>query len=365
MVDVSILIPHYNNPKILAPCLESLCGLEQGTPTHTVTVIDDGSTDNSVEWIHENHPEVEAIERSENGGFIAAISEGVHNTAGEILVFLNNDTRVEAEWLTRLVDPLLSGKVAGATGSILMDWEGERALFKGGSLNYLGFGFEDRGELPNSDGDLVPLLFVCGGAMAIPRRLYFDTGGFDESYVSLYEDLDLGWRLNLLGYGCFLAPGSRVAHRGHASYGKQSFERKASHYIGNSLRTVFKNWDGRDHLERMELVVTLAQARERVCLMGEDLRKGFWQRFGSWLGGQASSGPIVDSLVREEERTRSLATKRKWIQERRKTSSSELFQRFVPNPTRGWFYDEEQNRLLEEKGYWELERRMYAKYGPL
>jgi len=359
---VTILVPHYNNPNILAPCLESLARLEPSSPNHEIVVVDDGSTDDSVVWIRENHPGISVVECGENRGFVGAVRKGIESTTGEILVFLNNDTRAEPDWLTQLVNPLIEGEVSGATGSVLTDWTGERALFKGGSVNYLGFGFEDQGELPDPESSPIPLLFVCGGAMAISRKTYDQCGGFDETYGSIYEDLDLGWRLNLLGYDCCLVPGSRVAHRAHTSLGRESFERKARFYLGNSIRTVFKNADEKDHLKRIELVVTLAQARERVCLLGENLEAGFWDRIGSVFGARPST-PLVDSIVREEERTRSLASKRAVIQAAKKVSSRDLFRRFVPNPTRGWFYDQEQNRLMEDKGYWKYEQKMYERYG--
>ena len=365
MPDVSIVIPHYNRPEIIGPCLKSLRNMDSNSPAHQVVVVDDASTDSSVAWIKEHHPEVNLTECEQNLGFVGAIQKGIDRAEGEVLVFLNNDTRVEREWLKRLVDPLLSGRIDGATGSLLLDWEAKKALFKGGSINYLGFGFEDQGEIPDPASESYPLMFVCGGAMAIPRKLYKETGGFDPSYGSIYEDLDLGWRLNLMGYECHLIPGSRVAHRAHASFGHKSFEAKARYYIGNSLRTVFKNGDETGHLERIELTVTLAQARERVCLLGENLTRGIWGGFGSLFGFNRVATPIVDSLVREEESSRDLAAKRKSIQEARRVSSRDLFERFVPNPTRGWFYDQEQNRLLEEKGYWEYERSMYKRHGLL
>lgn len=363
MPTVAILIPHYNDPKILEPCLDSLGKLVADSPSHQIVLIDDASTDNSAEWIEKNHPEVKLVRREENGGFVAAIESGIENSDSEILVFLNNDTRVEPDWLKNLVEPLLSGQVKGATGSLILDWEGTQATFLEGTINYLGFGFANRGEIPQPDAAAIPLLFLCGGSMAVSRRLYKEVGGFDRSFSSIYEDVDLGWRLNTLGYECRLIPSSRVYHRDHVSFGRIGYEKKAHHYIGNSLRTLFKNSDEKNHLKRIELAVTLAQARERVTLMGESLKKGFLEKIGGFFQTQGRSTPIVDALVSEEERTRELAERRKFLQAGRKRSAEELFERFVPNPTRGWYYDEAQNRLLEEKGYWELEREMYERYG--
>jgi GT2 family glycosyltransferase len=363
MPSVAILIPHYNDPKILESCLDSLGNLSSESPSCQILLIDDASTDDSAEWIEKNHPEVELVRREENGGFVAAIESGIENSESEILVFLNNDTRVEPEWLKNLVEPLLAGKVEGATGSVILDWEGTQATFIEGTINYLGFGFANRGEIPKPEAPPIPLLFVCGGAMALSRRLYKEIGGFDRSFGSIYEDLDLGWRLNTLGYDCRLIPTSQVYHRDHVSFGRMGYEKKASLYIGNSLRTVFKNSDERNRLKRIELAVTLAQARERVTLLGENLKRGLLERIGGFFQTQGRSTPIVDALVSEEERTRELAEKRRFIQANRKRSGEELFDRFVPNPTRGWYYDEEQNRLLEEKRYWEFEREMYERYG--
>ncbi len=359
---VTVLIPHFNNPEILRPCLESIRHLSPGTPPLEVVVVDDGSTDNSVDWVKREHPWTRVVVCGENGGFVRAIGTGIRQSEGDLLVFLNNDTWVEREWLKRLVTPLLEGAVQGAVGSILMDWEGQRALFKGVSTNHLAYGFEEQGELPDPSGPHIPVLCPCGGAMAIPRSLYLETGGFDESFGMIYEDLDLGWRLNLLGYDCVLHPGSRVGHRAHTSLGRSSFELKARYYLLNPLRTLFKNWDDKDHLDRIQMAVTLAQARERILLLGEDRKPGFFDRLGR-LFSPSRSTPLVESLVQEEERTKHLARCHAAIQAKHKRTSRELFQRFVPHPTRPWFFDDEQRRMLENAGYWELEREQYRRYG--
>lgn len=363
MPTASILVPHYNNPELLRPCLESLRALRADSPTHEVVVVDDGSTDGSVEWVRRDHPWARVVAREENGGFVRAIRTGVAETESEILVFLNNDTWVEPDWLRNLADPLLSGRVDGVTGSILMNWEGTRATFRGVTLNYLGYGFEVPGELPDPEGPPLPVLCACGGAMAVPRRLYLDTGGFDESFGMIYEDLDFGWRLNLFGRACCLVPGSRVGHRVHSSLGRSSFERKARYYLLNPLRMLLKNGDGEGHLERMQMAVTLAQARERICLLGQTSPPGFRDRLGQIFHKETT--PLVTSLVEEEERTRALAAKREAILKLRKCTTRDIFERFAPEPTRPWFFDEEQRQLLETAGYFELERRMYQKYGLL
>jgi len=200
---------------------------------------------------------------------------------------------------------------------------------------------------------------VCGGAMAIPRELYLAVGGFDESFGMIYEDLDLGWRLNRLGCECAMIPGSRVGHRTHASLGQQTFEAKGRYYIGNPIRAVFKNWDEEDHLEHLGLVITLAEARERVCLLGGSVDRG---GFSKWFSRQEST-PIVGSLVAQEEQTRELAAKRKFILENAKRSTKEILEEFVPEPLRRWALDKQQYDLLEEKGYWDLEDRLFRKRG--
>lgn len=358
----SILIPHFNNPSLIQPCLQSLQGLSKNSPPYEVCIIDDGSTDESVSFLKREFPLFRVIQREENGGFIEAVETGITSTEGEILVFLNNDTWVEPDWLLHLADPLIEGKVNGACGSILMDWDGREALFRGVSVNYLGYGFEERGTLPDPDSAMIPVLCPCGGAMAISRDLYATSGGFDRDYGMIYEDLDLGWRLNLLGYDCFLIPSSRAGHRAHASLGRKSFEKKARNYLLNPLRTIFKNWDEEDHLEHIQMAVTLAQARERICLSGQQHPGGLKERLAG-LFSRPASAPLVESLVVQEEAARTLASARKNLRSRRKRSTRELFDRFVPHPTRPWFYDEEQRVLLEKGGYWDLEKKLYLRGG--
>jgi len=346
MLPVSIIIPHYNNPRILGPCLESLDSLSPNSPEHEIIVVDDASTDASVSWIQKEHPSIRVVQRGENGGFVKAVNAGVASTEGSILVFLNNDTWVDRDWLRHLVRPILTGQLSGACGSVLTDWEGKRALFLGGTPNLLGFGFEEQGDIPDPSAPNIPIFAACGGAMAISRDLYQEAGGFDESFGMLYEDLDLCWRLNIFGYDCHLIPSSRVGHKTHASLGRGGFSKNAKYYIGNSLRTLFKNADDMDIAKRLDLALNLARAREKACLLDS-----------------SGSPSIVDDLIQGEGWISDLAIARSDIKAAQKRTSKEIFERFVPAPTRPWFYDEDQKRLLEQAGYWDLEQELYRASG--
>src|SRR5438045_745500 len=80
-----------------------------------------------------------------------------------------------------------------------------------------------------------PTLFACGGAMAVRRDVYLDCGGFDETYFAFFEDVDLGWRLWVLGYEVLLAPQAIAYHRGHATGSRIPAHQRRVLYERNAL----------------------------------------------------------------------------------------------------------------------------------
>src|SRR5207249_1502513 len=120
-----------------------------------------------------------------------------------VIAFLNNDMRVEPTWLRELVRPLVDESDVAATGGKILSWTGEAIDFVGGSVNFYGHGFQPLHGRPAEDVtglESRPFLFPCGGSMAIRRDVFLGSGAFDEDYFAFFEDIDLGWRLWVLGY---------------------------------------------------------------------------------------------------------------------------------------------------------------------
>lgn len=338
---VTILIPTRDGWPHLEQCLPSLQRLSYPKERLEVLLIDNASSDGTAEKVGRLFPEVRLRRHEENLGFAPALSRTAKETASDYLAFANNDTRVEADWLSRLVEALESEesrrwKAVAACGAIL-DWSGTAVQFFGGHINFVGKAFHERPSLEAvaASPEVQPIFYPCGAAMLIDRRGFLEAGGFDEDYFMIYEDVDLGWRLNLMGQGTVLVRDARVYHREGASLAGLDYARKALWWERNALWTIFKNYS-EPFLRRIwPAALALAFQRERLLL--EAGRQGeFEAHHRGVLAG-------IRSLDR-------LQSKRAWVQERRRVRDEELL-RFFPEPFRLWAYGEPHYELFRKGGY--------------
>ncbi|HEX3026836.1 MAG TPA: glycosyltransferase, partial [Clostridia bacterium] len=205
-----------------------------------------GSTDGSAELISSKYTWIKLIKNQKNEGFAKPSNDGARRATGEYVAFLNNDMKVERDWLIELVKSMESNN-ASCAGSVIMNWNGELLDFAGGSISFYGMGYQyhfhesmDKVEsLLTQDKEL---LFSCGGAMIVKRDLFLRIGGFDEDYFAFFEDIDLGWRLNVLGEKVVLSVKSRAYHKHHSTGNRFSKERMQVLYERNSLYTIYKNY---------------------------------------------------------------------------------------------------------------------------
>jgi GT2 family glycosyltransferase len=207
----SIIIVSYNGRQYLEGCLSSLrSDMRDGE----VIVVDNASTDGSVEWLQTHFPEVRLICNPRNRGFAAACNQGAEAARGEVLVFLNQDTRVAPGWLAPLVGALEEGEKVGLTTSkvLLMSHPG-RIHLCGQDVHYTGLVFSRGFYLPESEFNHPEEVgAVSGASFAIKRDVWEILGGFDEAFYMYYEETDLCWRAQLMGYRCRFVPGSVVDH---------------------------------------------------------------------------------------------------------------------------------------------------------
>src|SRR5438046_1967306 len=114
---VSVVIPNYNGMEHLEECLSSLARLDYPADRCEVIVVDNASTDGSAKFIRKRFAAVRVFELLENRGFAAACNRGAHDAHGAVVAFLNNDMRVDPNWLRELVAPLVAEADVAATSS--------------------------------------------------------------------------------------------------------------------------------------------------------------------------------------------------------------------------------------------------------
>jgi GT2 family glycosyltransferase len=196
---VSVVTPGWNGLAHLEPCYRSLRQLDYPPDRLELILVDNGSTDSSVEFMQQHFPEVKIVRNPTNLGFCRANNLGARAAQGEYVAFLNNDTRVHPAWLKELATAVEADAEVVCAGSKLLSWEGDRLDFAGGSLNFRGSGFQPGHGSSRVDpfSETRPVLSACGGSMLIERQIFLDCGGFDEDFFAYLEDVDLGWRLQL------------------------------------------------------------------------------------------------------------------------------------------------------------------------
>ena len=215
---VAVIIAHLNGRDLLPACLGSL--FRQNYPNYEVTVVDNGSTDGSVEFVRRSYPQVKIVQNRTNLGYAGANNVGAERSDGELLLFLNHDTVVSEDFLIELVNVLLQDPSVGIVQSKMLMAKNPGLIDSVGSyFTRTGILVHKDRALPDSCAPAIPVeVFGATGACLLVRRQLFEAlRGFDSDYVIYYEDTDLSWRTWLLGYKVLLVPSSVIWHWGGAT----------------------------------------------------------------------------------------------------------------------------------------------------
>jgi GT2 family glycosyltransferase len=233
----AVIIVNTNELHHLKKCLPTVT--KQTYSRYEVLVVDNNSTDGSVEYIGENFPSVRVIQNKANLGFPAANNVGFQNTDAEFLAALNPDTEVEPTWLSELIAALQTHPEAGlVTSQILLMSNREKINTCGNEVSLTGFVFCRGLEMDATDSTSVEeVAAVSGAAFAIRREVLDKIGGFDGDLWLYVEDTDLSWRTRLAGYICLFVPTSVAYHQ----YGLRLTDRKFFHYERNRHLLLLKN----------------------------------------------------------------------------------------------------------------------------
>jgi GT2 family glycosyltransferase len=238
----TVVIPNWNGERFLELCLRSL--QDQTFKDFETIVVDNGSSDGSLDFVAENYPEARTIALGENRGFAGAVNAGIEASATEFVALLNNDTEQDPGWLGTLVSAAEGHPESGLFASKLVDFYDREVLDGAGDairlsgLPYrLGHGERDRGQF-DTPGHVFG---ACAAAALYREALFREVGLFDEDFVSYCEDGDLSFRAQLAGYRCFYVPDAVVYHMGSASTGGKRSETATRLGTRNSLSLLVKD----------------------------------------------------------------------------------------------------------------------------
>lgn len=206
----SVIIVVFNGIKHLSVCLPAL--IQELQPSDELILLDNHSTDGSAEYIQRNYPAIKLVKSETNLGFAAGCNRGAQLATGEYLVFLNQDTQVQPGWLSGLLEPLVNPRI-GLTTSLAVAFDAQNIILScGNNIHFTGLSFARHFGKSSDNSRPERVQTVQGASFAISRQLWELLGGFDENFFMYYEETDLCWRAQSLGYECWLAPQSRLAH---------------------------------------------------------------------------------------------------------------------------------------------------------
>ncbi len=247
MDKVAAVILNYNGLHFLQTLLPSII---ENTPEATVYVADNASTDDSVEFLKHNYPQVRLIILDRNYGFTGGYNRALAQIEAEYYAIINSDVEVTAGWLSTLIHFLEQNRKVAAVQPKILDFKNrntfEYAGAAGGFIDKWGYPFcrgrlffdleKDHGQYDEP----IEVFWATGACLVIRAALFHEMKGFDDTFFAHLEEIDLCWRLQLSGYAIFCVPASVIYHVGGGTLPKHN-PRKTFLNFRNSLLASYKN----------------------------------------------------------------------------------------------------------------------------
>ncbi|MBN2209130.1 MAG: glycosyltransferase [Candidatus Coatesbacteria bacterium] len=281
--DTTFVVVNFNGSQYLEGCLSAIAS--QGSEAHII-VVDNGSADDSKAIIEQQFPRVRLIENAENVGFAGAANQGAQAANSRYLAFVNTDVVLSPGWLKAILSVFADSDDAACVGSRLLNKDGDKLDFDGGTVNFYGFGQQVRfgspldpegvGALlaapwihnrphPGADEALKPVeetSFACAGAMVVDREVFLRVRGFDESFFAYFEDVDLGYRLWLSGCRVLITR-EAVGYHVHHGTAAEFLSDAALTFLAekNALALVIKNFEEKNLARLLPASLFMTAAR--------------------------------------------------------------------------------------------------------
>lgn len=273
---VSVIVVNYHGADETIACMRSLQQRLDYPRVELICVDNSGSDADEASRIRTAVPDATVVAAGHNLGFAGGVNLGARNATGTVLALLNNDARPAGDWVHAAITTLRSDPTVAAVASKVLDWEGTAVDFVDSALTWYGMGYKPHAgsvldDIPSAEHELgKDVLFPTGAAMFVRASVFAELGGFDERFFMFYEDVDLGWRLNLRGWRVRYVPESIAYHRHHATMSAQDSPdsgRETFLLERNALAALYKN-ASQDTLTAA-LPAALALAVRRATARGE------------------------------------------------------------------------------------------------
>ena len=232
---VSIIIVNYNGKELLQKCLDSL--LKVNYDNFEIILVDNNSTDGTVEFITKNYPSLIIIKLDSNKGFAEPNNVAAKISKGKYLLFLNNDTVVTPNFISEMVKVMETDKKIAVCQSLLLKPDGS-VDSSGDFIDHLGVVYNSKTKID----EIREVSSAKGASMLVRSDIFEKLDGFDQKFFITFEDVDLCWRSWILGYRVLIIPTSIVYHEGGITIKKIKSE-IAFHGFKNQLAMKITNFE--------------------------------------------------------------------------------------------------------------------------
>jgi GT2 family glycosyltransferase len=223
---VSVIVLNWNGKDHIDECLDTL--FKQTYKNYEVIVVDNGSTDGSNDTIKNKFKKAKLIQNKKNAGFCKANNQGIRISKGKYIITLNNDTKIDKDWLKELVEVAETHPEAGMLSCKMLFYDKPDHINSRGLKLYYDAKAVDEGfNVPDSENEEIKEVFgPCGGAAFFTRELINDINQnnefYDEDFFIYSDDLDVSFRARLRGWKCLYVPKARIYHKFQGTTGKIS-----------------------------------------------------------------------------------------------------------------------------------------------
>ncbi len=243
---VYVIALNYNGRRWIEACLDAL--LETNYKNFRIVVVDNGSSDDSVELVMNKYPQAQLILNERNLGFSEGNNVGIRDALmnnADYVVLLNPDTKVEPEWLRELITVGEAEREVGILGAVQLEYDGDdfNSWTKLAATQFL-----DELKQPDSGRAWIPVDWVEGACFAVKRRVIDDVGMLDPIYFAFYEEIDFCRRAAAYGYKIALVPRSRIRHYRGGSWEADSSIKRERDYRCDRSQFIYVSTDPRNSI---------------------------------------------------------------------------------------------------------------------
>ena len=249
MYKIAIVILNWNGREFLERFLPGVVR-HSSSPGMKIIVADNGSSDDSLEFIRNKFKKIEIIELDKNYGFAGGYNKAFEKINSEYYILLNSDVEVSENWIEPIIKKMDNNPVVAAAMPKILSYQNrskfEYAGAAGGFIDKWGYPF-CRGRILNNIepdnnqyNDSIEIFWASGACLFIRSKIFHDAGGFDDDFFAHMEEIDLCWRIKNLGYKIYCYPCSQVYHIGGGTLPNETPSKLFLNFR-NSLWLLLKN----------------------------------------------------------------------------------------------------------------------------